>query len=143
MKRCSFAVGLTSLVVVTILLGGCATTPVRSSEATPVASSRHLAFKQSGPNTAPVLVIRDSGMNTGACNSKLTIDGQIAAYIGTSEKVLLHIPAGEVIIGVEASGICAGGLQERQVVLSPGKPAYFRIGYDTSGALGIHPTIAR
>lgn len=90
-----------------------------------------------------MLVIRDSGFNTSACDSKLTVNGQLAAYIGTSEKVTLHIPAGEVIIGVEASGICAGGLIERQAVLIAGKPAYFRVGYDTSGALGLHPTIAR
>ena len=96
-------------------LGGCATTPLSSNEAAPVSTSSHLSFKQASNDTVPVMVIRDSGFMGSACNTKVTVNGKLAALLASGEKVLLHIPVGEVFIGAEASGICAGGL----VVLRP------------------------
>lgn len=132
-----------TLISILLFFVGCATTPVPSSEATPVPPSKHLLFKQPGANTAPVLVIRDSGWSGAACDTKIFVNGQLAARLSTSEKVTLHIPAGEVILGIEPNCLAAlAGLLERSATLVAGKPSYFRVGYDTGGQ-SLQPTMLR
>src|SRR5262245_13593758 len=132
-----------TIIIIITLLAGCATTPTSSRDASAIPASKHIAYTEPNKTTAPVLIIRDSCFMGSACDTKVTVNGQLTAYLGSGEKVTLHIPTGEVIIGIEASGICAGGLQEKRVSLIPGKMTYLRIGYDTSGALNLNSTIAR
>jgi hypothetical protein len=47
---------------------------------------------------------------SGACASSTRLDGQLAGYVGAGQRVALHMPAGEVIMGARPNGVCAGGL---------------------------------
>lgn len=131
------------IVAVLLLLAGCSTSPVSISEADPVPASRHVSFKQPGAGTAPLVIRRDSGWMNSGCATQVFVNGALAAYIRSSEIVTLHVPAGNIILGVRADFICAGGLIEREVTLTAGKPAHYRIGYDTSGSLGLFATATR
>lgn len=131
------------IIALCVLLTGCATTPVPISEATPVPPTRHLAFKSPGDGTAPVVIRRDSGLQASVCATQVFVNGALAAYIRSGEIVTLHVPAGETILGAMADAICAGGLVELQVKLTPGRAAHYRIGYDTNGALGLFATATR
>jgi hypothetical protein len=125
------------------LLAACSTTPVSLSEATPVPPDRHLAYKQAGNNTGAVVVRRDSGIQSSMCATQILVNGQIAAYIRTGERITLHLPAGDFILGAVADSICAGGLVELRAQATPGTPQYFRVGYDSNGTFGLYATATR
>lgn len=128
------------LVVFAFFLAGCSTAPISSSQAINVAGGRHVSFKAATPGTAPVIITRDTGIMSAACSTKVSIDGTLAAYIRAGEKVTLYIAAGDVIIGAQPDGVCAGGLVEIEARLQAGKPAHYRIGYDHNGSLGLYRT---
>lgn len=125
------------------LLAGCSTTPVSLSEATPVPQDRHLAYKHAGDNTGAVVVRRDSGIQSSMCATQILVNGRIAAYIRTGERITLHLPAGDFILGAVADSICAGGLVELRAQATPGTPQHFRIGYDSNGTFGLYATATR
>jgi hypothetical protein len=125
------------------LVTGCATTPVAPSAAPHVSADKHFAFKQADITTAPVMVIRDSGFMVSACDTRITVNGQLAAQLSPGERVTLHIPAGEVFVGAEARGICAGGLVEQRVMAVAGKPLYYRVSYGSNAEFSLQQTYAR
>jgi hypothetical protein len=134
---------LIAFAVCGMLLAGCSTTPVSIGEADPVPANRHLSFKQSARGTVPVVIRRDSGFMSSACATQVFVNGSIAAYVRSGEIVTLHIPAGNIILGAQPDGICAGGLIEREATLIPGRTAHYRIGYDHNGAIGLYATATR
>jgi hypothetical protein len=71
------------------------------------------------------------------------VNDSIAAYVRQGETVTLHMPPGEKIFGVEAHGMCGGGLVEIEKVVVSGRALRYRIGYDNAGAIGLHPTAVR
>ncbi len=123
-----------------ILYVGCATTPIATRDAADVPSKRHISYKVAQSDTVPVLVKRDVGLVSSGCATRVFVNGRLAALIRAGEKVVLHIPAGEVILGAEPDRWCAGGLVEREATLSLGKPKRYRIGYDHNGSIGLFPT---
>lgn len=126
--------------VISATLAACSTTPVSLSEATPVPQDRQLAYKQAGDNTGAVVVRRDTGIQSSVCATQILVNGRIAAYIRTGERITLHLPAGDFILGAVADSICAGGLVELRAQATPGTPQYFRIGYDSNGTFGLYAT---
>lgn len=125
------------------LLAGCASTPVPLAEARPVSPTEQRLFAERLPMTAPVIVRRDWGGGGRACATTIFVDGEAAAWVSTGEVATLHVPAGEVIIGAEASGICGGSLVEQAVTLTPDKPVYFRVVRDGGNVLHLYRTTAR
>jgi hypothetical protein len=120
-----------AILMLAVSMSGCAITPTSSTEATPVPGWNHVAFAYPGSNTVPVLVIRDNGFWGGACSTRISVNGELAALVSPGEKVLLHVPAGEVFIGAEPAAICGGGLVERRAETVRGKPLYFRVSYES------------
>lgn len=133
----------TALVVAIFLISGCATTPISSGQADPVPAERQLRFRGPAANTVPVTITRDSGFMSSACATRLFVNGELAAYVRAGERITLNIPTGEVILGAEPDGICAGGLVETQAILQAGRLIQFRIGYDHNGSIGLYRTSVR
>ena len=114
--------------------------PISNSAATSVSALR---YAHARPGTVPVLVKRDSGFMGAACSTRLYVDGELVAYLGAGEKVILNVPVGEVIIGAEPGGMCAGGLVEREARLTSERRIAFRIGIDHTGSMGLYRTSAK
>lgn len=123
-----------------VLLAGCATTPTPSESADPVPGDRLYAYQQNTGGEATLVVTRDNGFLGSACNTRLMIDGRLAAEIGPGETAKFYIPAGDVILGVNSNSVCGGGLKEREAKLSAGMVKKFRISIDTSGSMDLSPT---
>lgn len=126
------------LMVVCGAVAGCASAPISISEARP--GERH-AYADRGPNTALVTVVRDSGLQSAACPTEISVDGRPAGTIWPSQAVQLHIPAGEVILGARTT--CFGGPVEREARLVAGQRLFFRVAYDHNGSLQFGRTIQR
>lgn len=150
-------------------LTGCATEPISVLAATPVTPSNHLLYlpkeaatleerwdgyehvivftgQDTPDDTVPVTVVRDVGFVGSGCAARVLVNDQVAAYVREGEKVTLHIPPGEVILGadINTGGLCLGtGLAEIEANLALGKPRNYRIGIDASGSMRLHRTVDR
>lgn len=127
---------------VVALLGApaCSTTPVSQVTASP---GRAYAYQAQAPGTVPVTIVRDGGIMSAACSTEISVDGRAAGSVGAGQRITLHLPPGELIIGAQQSGLCAGGLAEREANVVAGRPMAFRIGFDHNGSMGLYRTAAR
>jgi hypothetical protein len=125
-------------VALMVSLAACSTSPITLAEASP---GQRYAFAERGPDTVLVTVIRDAGIQSSACATDITVNGQPAGAIRPSQAIQLHIPAGEVIMG--ANTACFGTLVERETRLVAGRPQAFRVAYDHNGSLIFSRTVAR
>lgn len=127
-------------VAVLLALTSCATTPLPAEQADPVPAKRLHAFQQQSPDSAVLVVTRDKGFTGSACNTLLMVDGQLVAEIASGETARFYIPAGDVILGMNSTAMCGGGLKEREVKLVAGKMKRYRISIDTSMSMDLSPT---
>ena len=125
-----------------LLLNGCATTPVPTSEAADVPVARVLngALLVRRADTGAVVVKRDAGIMASACTTRIFVDGMPIADIATGEKVTLHLTEGAHMLAGRANGVCIGGLVETSVVVVKGRLSAVRISYGSSGEFSIQPT---
>ena len=125
-----------------VAIVGCATTPVPDSAASAVPQDRLYAPALARPVTGggSINVRRDSGLMGSACSTRVWIDGQPAADLRSSERITIHVEAGDHIVSAQPNALCAGGLVEAQAVVKPGRTARFRVGYGTNGDFILAPT---
>lgn len=125
-----------------IAIVGCATTPVPDSATSSVPTDRLYAPAMARPVTGggSINVRRDSGLMGSACSTRVWINGQPAADLRTSERITIHVEAGDHIVSAQPNALCAGGLVEAQAVVRPGRTARFRVGYGTNGDFILAPT---
>ena len=120
-----------------LALGGCATSPMRVSEARPVPASQMYAIKSQGTQDPGRLTIfRDDGFDGAGCDVVFYIDGQRAAKIGPGQKASFVLPAGKVNLGagLAESGLCAGvAIKTVAANIRPRKEVIYRINWDTQG----------
>ena len=132
------------LLVATTLLSlvGCATTPISTSSARDVPSTRVLnaSLLERKSELGQVIVKRDEGLSASACNSRIFANGVPVAEIAPGEKVVFYLPEGEQMVAAIATGICIGGLVESKASVSRSRPAIFRVSYGSSGEFSIQPT---
>ncbi|VVQ30525.1 hypothetical protein PS943_01875 [Pseudomonas fluorescens] len=118
-----------------LALGGCATSPMRVSEARPVPANEMYAFKSQGTkDPGRLTILRDDGFVGAGCDVVFYIDGQRAAKIGPGQKASFILPAGEVNLGtgLAESGLCAGvAIKTVAANIKPGKEVIYRINWDT------------
>lgn len=123
--------------VLLLALGGCATSPMRVSEARPVPASEMYAIKSQGTQDPGRLTIfRDDGFDGAGCDVVFYIDGQRAAKIGPGQKASFVLPAGKVNLGagLAESGLCAGvAIKTVAANIRPRKEVIYRINWDTQG----------
>lgn len=125
-----------------VSLVGCATTPISTSSARDVPSTRVVnpALLERKEGFGQVVVKRDEGLSASACNSRIFANGKPVAEIAPGEKVIFYLPEGEQMLAAMATGICIGGLVETRASVSRSRPAVFRISYGSSGEFSIQPT---
>lgn len=125
-----------------LFLHGCATTPVPTDQASLVPAERIInkSYIEKREGTGELIVKRDEGFGGSACTSRVYVNALPIADIWTSEKVIMHLPAGDYIVGAEPNSICGGGLSEASASISVGKKLVFRIGYGSNGDYRILPT---
>jgi hypothetical protein len=129
------------LALSSLILVGCSTSPISSSQADPVPAERLSAY-QSKPSGqfGTLIVTRDTGFTGAACNTLFYIDGKKSAEVGSGETARFFVPAGERVIGVNSTSMCGGGLKERSLVMETGSTKKFRISIDTSMSMDLSPT---
>lgn len=133
----------TIALLLVLLVAGCATEPVPDAETSPVPRDRVLApqYLEAAPGTGVVEVKRDPGFLAGGCRMQLLFDEQPLAELKTAERIVLHLPAGDHLLGVRP--VCplgAHGLSEVAAHVTPEASLRFRIGVTGSGDAIINPT---
>jgi len=94
-----------------LLLGGCATTPVSMSEAKQAAADRVLAFRIiADDKTGSLTVIRDEGFIGSACYYAVHINGILAARLDVAEFARFYVEPGEILLRAgrdpQGGGLC-------------------------------------
>lgn len=124
---------------------GCATTPTDPAQAIPVKAD-HLYSHQtkSSESDAMITVIRDSGMEAGACRMGFYINGELVGDFSTAEIARFYIKADEYRVGVGGSKVhsvfCVlDQPRERETTLKPGQAKRFRISVDANGTADVLP----
>lgn len=128
-----------------ILISGCATSPVSKDEAKSVPQDRIL---YSGTGSSKIVIIRDKGwMAGGGCYVMATMDGKEVARLDTAEKVELKVTPGRHIIGLNGDrygkalcGLTSESSKETSTVINSGETQFYRITGDTNSGLDIRPT---
>ena len=127
-----------------LILTGCASTPVSTSEAIQIPDSRVLdggrQYLLPTKNSGIFIVKRDSGIMGAACSTKIYLNGKSIADLDTSEKVVLNLPVGEYIVSAEPNGVCGGGLTEVKFNVKDNSQSVFRYGTSGNGSPSIYPT---
>src|SRR5262245_43472009 len=129
--------------VLALLLVGCATTPVPSSSATPVAPDRILAPELAKPQAgrAMLVVTRDKGFLMSGCGATVFIDGVKVAKIFQREQLRLFVEEGDHLVGVSGDeGICLGGSDQAPITVTRAKPVLLRIAAGNGLSVKIEPS---
>jgi len=125
------------IVFAPVILSGCATHPVTTSQATATKATKWGSPKE-GYGT--LIVKRDSGFLGKACSAGVYVDGERVGSLGTSEKVTVYLPPGEHLIGARNGTICGGAVSETAVVLTAQGHKTYRIAISDGGDIKIQPT---
>jgi len=134
--------------LLTLLLGGCETTPVPMSAAKQASADRVLAFqKPAGEKSATLIVIRDDGLVGSGCNFALHINQVLAARLEAAEFARFYVEPGEIVLRAgwdpQGKGLCSFGQDQwtqRETFLKPGEKKSFRLSFGTSGRFDIQRT---
>lgn len=127
-------------------MAACATTPVSVSDAAPVPKDRMFAFASTGDGNTVIVVTRDKGYTASGCGITVSIDKTDAAFLGTGEKAVLHVPTGDHILAARPSekGLCAIGAKAQYRTLKftadKGHQPEFRIAILSSGDISLTQT---
>lgn len=126
------------VLLATVLLGACSTTPISPSQARFV---KPLAFGIQQPGTVPITFVRDSGAVGFDCSIEILINNVRAiSFQGPSEKSVVWIKPAPTILTAVSPG--RGWCPHRQASLSwspLGQITVFRTGWE-SGSGGIELT---
>lgn len=135
------------LLLLAAVFSGCATTPIRSSDAQPVPTDRLLAFQEKSEKTPSRIVItRDVGFTGSACYLVVRINGKDAVRIDVGETAIFSVEPGESLLSVVldplGKGLCRASLDPgrgttREVYLKAGEWKYFRLKLDQFGGMDI------
>lgn len=126
-----------SPLVMLLALAGCATSPLPAEKADPAPSSRLFAYQLPLSGQGTLLITRDKGLVGSACNTKISIDGQRAAAIGSGETAKFYLPAGDHMV---SASNCGSGLKEREIAIPAEAVKRYRISIDSSMSMDLSPT---
>ncbi|MEB0226248.1 hypothetical protein [Pseudomonas sp. 10S4] len=135
-----FFVGALAIVV----LAGCATSPVPSSEALPAPAERVTDFQRKADGGGQIVVTRDSGFAGGGCYATVFLNGKPVARLNPKEKAVFQVPSGEWLVGagLEGQALCGVNAErlETETIVKPGQEKKFRIYTSGDGSVGVKPT---
>lgn len=130
-----------AIALASLLVAGCATSPVPYKEAKQVSATNLLAgyalYSKPSATSVRVVVVRDSGMLGAAAPAKLSIDGVEVAKLWSSEGIELHMPPASYIFAVEPSPRLMGALVESSVEIKPQRKYAFRLSLTQGGSFSL------
>jgi len=129
----------TAILLLTLVLTACATSPTPLSQAQPVDPSRVLANMTPGKDLVPVTFVRDQGFTGSACNTRILVNGTLSALIAPGEYVTLHLKPGKTILGA-GSNCWGAGTTEYGTTIGRDEFSKFRVSLDGNGVLSLAPT---
>ncbi len=133
------------VLAIAALLSACATTPVPVTEAKKIDDNRVLAFNSAPPTPHGILrAYRDVGFLGSGCYSALSVNGTLAARLGTGETAILYVPVGELLLRIGrdplGGGLCGmdqDNWTQRETTFRPNEVKSFRLSIDANGKLDI------
>lgn len=135
-----------TLLLVALLVAGCATHAPKQSEIRPVPADRVSAFQSPADGDATLVVTRDLGFMGGGCFLAVFVDGKEAARIDRGERVTFHVRAGHHVLGTWNAGKALCGYREGRdrretdASVATGETRRYRILMDSSGSLTLEPS---
>lgn len=129
------------LLAVAIILAGCSTEPMRTSDAFPVPANRIQNAKLLQPQSGYgyMLIKREMGFNGINCPIYLSADGEPFAEILPGEKIEVYLPPAEHIISARSNVVC-GGTFEEVIGFEVGQARAYRVGFGSRNDLLLQPT---
>ncbi|MCU7998096.1 MULTISPECIES: hypothetical protein [unclassified Shewanella] len=127
-----------SISLALFMLGGCATSAVNIDIAKEVPEER--LFVKNTDGNATITIIRDSGLLGSACNINVFINEDLAATLGTSEKAVFKVKAGDLYLGAQFSGngLCVNSsIRNLETSIKQGQHKTYRVYSDPSGNMQI------
>lgn len=133
------------LLVLSLGLFGCATTPMPHGQATQATSDRVLAFQEKRADASGTLIVtRDKGFVGSGCYYGFFINEILAARLDVAETAKFYVTPGELVLrsGRDPQGraLCGVGQQswtQRETILRDGETKYFRLSIDSNGKTDI------
>lgn len=125
------------LLLLTLLISACASTPVPINKAIQAPAERVLAFQtQTSDKVAILAVVRDDG--PARCFAGLYINEVLAARLDVAEVARFFIEPGDVLLRVgwdpQGVGFCfSNDWTQRETILKPGEQKSFRMTHDVNG----------
>lgn len=128
-----------------LVFGGCATTPIRSSDAAQIPKERLLAFQEKTEKTTSTITItRDVGVLGSACYLAVRINGTVSARLDVAETSRFYVEPGEILLSAGydplGRGLCGaspGYWKTRETYLRPGEAKFYRLTLEPSGSIDI------
>ena len=130
-----------TLILVSIFISGCATSPVPANERRRVPSDRVTdasVLQPTTQRTVRFIITRDSGYVASATSIQIFIDGRQVAQLATRETVTAYISPGSHLIGARFSWGLIPPV-EREFIANPERPTSIRITTDQNGNLDLKP----
>ncbi|PNG65014.1 hypothetical protein CRN61_17750 [Vibrio vulnificus] len=129
-----------TITILSILLTGCASTPVSNRDAKPSSKVISDEFSKKIAGYASLIVKRDSGFSGSACSSRIYLNGVAVVDLDTGEYYKAYLQPGDYVISAKPNGVCGGGLYETTIRASENQSLTYRIGYGSNGDYFIVPT---
>lgn len=117
-----------AILVVAMLMTGCATAPTPIADARPTHQERIYYRAPEGKSLATTVFIRDTGLAGSAIYQNLIINEERAASIDVGEKTTLQLPPGEYVLAVSPTDLFGNSAPFAiDQKLEAGKTYYYRI----------------
>lgn len=133
-----------SSLIALILISGCSTSVVDPKNIKLVPKERVIIKQVESKNSAPITVVRDTGLTGSGCLASLYLDGNLIAKLKSTEKIVLNVQEGEHILGasIQGEGLCAFNTtrNEREFWIKLGEHKSYRIFIDQNGNVDLKPT---
>lgn len=131
------------VIVVFLMLGGCATTTIPVQESHPGTYDPALPahFLTSSANTGTLIVVRDSGFLGSACKDVVSVDAQEVGYVHPAQELTVYLPPGqhEVYAEMGEHSICATSRTSAIFTVVAGRTIIMDIHLQQNGGLTITP----
>ncbi|MHB8939870.1 MAG: hypothetical protein ACYC7K_00490 [Desulfobacteria bacterium] len=141
MKRGEAVRILVSIALATFVFSGCATTPIRASDAQRIPAERLYAFQErTEKSTASIIVTRDVGFVGSGCYVAVRVNGVRSATFDFGETASFYVEPGETVVSVGYDTIVSVSLcsapEYRKTVetyLRPGEAKFYRVTFVPGG----------
>jgi hypothetical protein len=134
---------LVSIFIASVVLCGCASSPVPTDKTAAVPMSRIYDGRFNSPvsdGSGRVIIKRDSGYFGVNCANFLSVDGIKVAQIEPAERLELFLSPEEHVIAVSRARACGGEIRELSVTPDATAPKTFRVWVGPNGLLEFQRT---